>query len=142
MKKIFFLIAAVLLLSCDKDNDNNNNNPYLPNYPVNVQLNKSLPEYDNLNYVANPVYVNIAGVGIRGLIVMKTGEGSYAAFDRACPNQNLSSCSTMTINGINAKCPCDDKEYSLFTGLPTTQAQYPMKQYRAQLNGNYVIVTN
>ena len=141
MKKIFLLIAIAFFLSCDKDNNVNDNNPYLPNYPFNIQLNLALPEYNSLNFVSNPVYVNVAGAGIRGLIVMKTGEGMYVAFDRACPNQNLSSCSTMIINGINAICPCDDKEYSLFTGQ-SAGMQYPMKQYRAQLNGNYVVVTN
>jgi hypothetical protein len=40
----------------------------------------------------------------------------------------------MTINGINAVCGCDSKEYSLFTGQAQGGAQYPLKQYRVQAN--------
>ena len=54
------------------------------------------------------------------------------AYDAACPNQALTDCSTMTINGINAKCDCDNAEYSLFTGLSAGK-QYPMKAYRVQV---------
>lgn len=142
MKHFFFLIiSTLLLLSCNKDDNTNNNNPYLPNYPVNLQIDTNLPAYDDLKYVSNPVYINIAGAGIRGIIVMKVGEGLYNAFDAACPNQALSGCSTMTINGINAVCPCDEKQYSLFTGL-ASGAQYPMKQYRTSFNGTVVSITN
>lgn len=141
MKHCFFLIITTLLfISCSKD-DNKNNNPYLPNYPVNLQIDRNLPSYSNLNYVSNPVYVNIAGAGIRGIIVMKIGEGQYNAFDAACPNQSLSSCSTMTISGINAVCACDNKQYSLFTGL-ASGAQYPMKQYRVSVNGSILSIYN
>ncbi len=142
MKRYLFLILSTLLLiSCNKDENTNNGNPFLPNYPVNLQINTSLPAYDDLNYVSNPVYINIAGAGIRGIIAMKTGEGLYTAFDAACPNQSLSDCSTMTINGINAVCPCDDKEYSLFTGL-ASGVQYPMKQYRVSFNSGILNIYN
>jgi hypothetical protein len=46
----------------------------------------------------------------------------------------------MTIDGINAVCGCDSKEYSLFTGQGTLQ--YPMKQYRVQVNGTALRVYN
>ncbi|MGX7667264.1 hypothetical protein [Flavobacterium pedocola] len=141
MRKFAALFFLMVVLSCDKDSNVNDNNPYLPNYPVNVQLNLNLPEYNGLNYVSNPVYVNLAGSGIRGLIVMKTGEGMYNAFDRACPNQALSDCSTMTISGINALCPCDEKEYSLYSGQ-AAGVQYPMKKYRVELMGNYLRIFN
>lgn len=139
MKRYFFLIlTTILFISCDKDENANNNNPNLPNYPVNLQINMSLPAYTNLQFPSNAVYVG--GYGVRGIIVFNTGSG-YNAFDAACPNQALSSCSTMTINGINAICSCDQKQYSLFTGL-ATGAQYPMKQYRTTVNGNVIQVYN
>lgn len=142
MKHYFFLILSTLLfIGCSKDDNTSNNNPYLPNYPVNLQIDTNLPAYDDLKFVSNPVYINIAGAGVRGIIVMKVGEGLYNAFDAACPNQALSSCSTMTINGINAVCPCDEKQYSLFNGL-ASGAQYPMKQYRTSFNGTVVSIYN
>ena len=141
MKHSFFLIiATILFISCNKDEGLNYNNPYLPNYPVNLQIDRNLPAYDNLNYPSNAVYISSGNAGVRGIIIFNTGSG-YNAFDAACPNQALSSCSTMSVDGIYAVCSCDDKEYSLFTGL-AAGAQYPMKQYRVSVNGSVISVTN
>ena len=133
MKRIFyFLILFIVFFSCDRDIQTDNNNPYLPNYSFEVILNMSFPQYSSLAFPSNAVYVNSAGAGIRGLIVFNAGSGNFLAYDAACPNQPLTDCSTMTINGINAKCPCDDAEYSLFTGLAAGK-QFPMKAYRVQM---------
>ncbi len=47
----------------------------------------------------------------------------------------------MTIEGLNAVCPCDEAEYSLFTGQSEGK-QYPLKQYRVEVNGNTLLVYN
>ncbi|HSD06279.1 hypothetical protein [Flavobacterium sp.] len=102
----------------------------------------NLPLYSKLRSASNAVYY--ADAGVKGIIVFNTGSG-YNAFDAACPNQELSSCSTMTINGINAVCPCDSKEYLLFTGQPLKSdatTTYPMKQYRVQVNGDVIHIYN
>jgi nitrite reductase/ring-hydroxylating ferredoxin subunit len=133
MKRIFyFLILFIVFFSCDRDIQTDNNNPYLPNYSFEVILNMSFPQYSSLAFPSNAVYINSAGAGIRGLIVFNAGSGNFLAYDAACTNQPLTDCSTITINGINAKCPCDDAEYSLFTGLAAGK-QYPMKAYRVQM---------
>lgn len=137
MKKIFPIIALILLLSCDGGSFNNNN-PYLPNYPVELQINMSLPQYSNLQYPSN--HVVDYSQGVRGIVIFNTGSG-FNAFDLACPNQTLSSCSTMSIEGINAICDCDSAEYSLFSGQSPGK-QYRMKQYRVQINGNTLLIYN
>jgi nitrite reductase/ring-hydroxylating ferredoxin subunit len=96
-----------------------------------------LPSYGSLLYPSNAVYY--AGQGVRGLIIFNTGSG-YNAFDAACPNQAIGACSTMTIKGINAICPCDGREYSLFTGQGGLQ--YPLKQYRVEVIGNMLRIYN
>jgi nitrite reductase/ring-hydroxylating ferredoxin subunit len=63
-------------------------------------------------------------------------------FLAACPNQALSACSTMTLKGINVVCSCDNNEYSLFTGLSQGGSQYPLKQYRVEVNGTILRVYN
>ncbi|WP_130733450.1 hypothetical protein [Flavobacterium sp. J27] len=132
MKKIYiYLFLFVLLLSCNKDDSINNNNPYLPNYPVDITINLSLPQYNNLQFVSNSVYINSGAAGVRGVIVFNAGSNNYVAYDAACPNQPLSSCSTMTIEGIKAICACDDAEYSFFSGQAPGK-QYAMKRYRVQ----------
>ena len=142
MKRFFSIVTFIIVcLSCEKDNNNNNNNPYLPNYSFEINLNMSFPQYSSLQYPSNAVYVNAAGVGVRGIIVFNAGS-SYVAFDAACPNQPLSDCSTMIISGVNAKCPCDDAMYSLFTGLASGK-EYPMKMYRVQMvDANTIKVFN
>ena len=85
--------------------------------------------------------VYISGQGVRGIIVFNNSGITYNAFDAACPNQALSSCSTMTIKGINALCACDNAEYSLFSGQCAGK-QYPLKQYRVEVNGNLLHVYN
>lgn len=146
MKKYFLLLIAFPMLFGCSTNSTNNNNPYLPNYTVNLDVNMSLPQYSDLKFVSNGVY--ISGQGVRGVFVFNTGSG-YVAFDAACPNQALSSCSTMTFKKIddqridrtNVVCACDNAQYSLFSGQSAGKP-YPLKQYRVEVNGNLLRVYN
>jgi len=145
MKKyILLLLVLPFVFSCDKD-ENSNNNPYLPNYNFSLDINMELISYQELMYPSNPVYIGQAGIGINGIIVMNTGN-SFVAFEASCPNQQLSACSVINeddLNGVNAVCPCDQVQYSLFTGLPTTPAEYSLKPYRVeQLSSTMIRVYN
>ena len=126
-----------LFSACDKEGFNNRN-PYIPNYSFSEEINMSLPAYSNLQFPSNGIYY--PGGGALGLIIFNTGS-SYVAYDAACPNQDITSCSMMQIDGINAVCDCDSAEYSLFTGQ-SPGMQYPMKQYRVQISGNVLTVYN
>ena len=142
MKKyIILLVALVFIMGCDKD-DYTSTNKYLPDYSFKVEVNTDLPLYGQLKFPSNPVRINVVGAGINGIIVTNTGSGNYAAFEASCPNQQLSNCSVLTINGILAKCPCDGVEYSLLTGDATSDVQYPLKRYRVQAVGSNIIITN
>ena len=138
MKKLFLLLLIIPFFSGCSNNDYNNNNPYLPGYNFNIDIDMNLPLYTGLLYTGNPVRITIEGIGINGIIVMNTG-GGYAAWEASCPNQDLGSCSVLSIDGINAVCPCDDVEYSLFTGLPNADLKYPLKSYRVQVVSQTVI---
>jgi nitrite reductase/ring-hydroxylating ferredoxin subunit len=148
MKKILLLFVSIALLFSCSNNSFDNKNPYLPSYPVDIQINLSLPLYLKLKFISNGVY--IYGKGVRGVFVFNTGSG-YNAFDAACPNQALSSCSTMDFKKLDpldplkidytrVVCPCDGTEYSLFTGQG--KLQYPLKQYRVEVNGDMIHVYN
>ena len=141
MKRYFLIIIVILTLSCHKDKVVNDN-PYLPNYSFSVVVNTSLPSYSNLQFPSNPVLITNAGAGIKGIIMMKVGTDDYRAFEASCPNQYPNDCSLMTINGINAKCPCDSKEYSLYTGVAVSGGQYPLKPYRIEISGANLRVYN
>jgi hypothetical protein len=142
MKKILILMAFFpFLFACDAGTVNYNN-PNLPNYPVNLSINMSLPQYSNLQFPSNHV-VNYTQ-GVAGIVVFNTGSG-FNAFDLACPNQLFgSACSSaMTIDGIQAKCNCDVSEnpYNLFSGQSPGQS-YTMKPYRVEINGSNLIIFN
>jgi len=129
MKKIILLLLLISILpGCSKD-DYRSQNPYLPDYNFSMDINLDLPLYSRLNFTSNPVRIFQTGIGINGIIVMNTGSG-FTAWEATCPNQPMSECSILEINGINAVCHCDNVEYSLFNGQGP--AQYPLKQYRVE----------
>ncbi len=141
MKKILVLLAFVpFLFGCDAGTINYNN-PNIPNYPVNLSINMSLPQYNSLQFPSN--YAVEYSQGARGIVIFNTGSG-YTAFDLACPNQSAADCtSAMSVNGIEAKCNCNLSEnpYSLFSGQSPGQ-NYTMKPYRVTVSGSNLIVTN
>nr|WP_322623246.1 hypothetical protein [uncultured Flavobacterium sp.] len=138
MKKLFTLIIAIIALASCSSDSYVTRNPYLNAGNFSVAIDMNLPLYNNLLYTANPVVVSIDGYGINGLILMNTGSG-YVAWENSCPNQELSSCSLLRVNGTYATCPCDSVQYSLFTGQPTTAMKYNLKAYRVEILSNTAI---
>jgi nitrite reductase/ring-hydroxylating ferredoxin subunit len=140
MKKTLLLILlSFTIFGCNKDKFNNNN-PYLPNYSFSMDVNINLPNYNQLTFTGNGIRVYPANGPAKGVIIFNTGS-TYNAFDGACPNQNISSCSLLTISGSNANCPCSSENYNLFTGQSPGK-EYPLKQYRVEVNGDIIRVYN
>ncbi|MFT5215340.1 MAG: hypothetical protein ACI83H_000448 [Glaciecola sp.] len=141
MKKIaVFSLISLLFLSCSKKDDNDSNCNFLQNVGVNTSLNLNLPQYNDLNFISNPIY--ISGQGNGGLIVTNTGTG-FVALDAADPNHMLNTCSILTISGLEGICGCvDANKYSLFTGQPleNPDLRCGLKAYRAELSGNILII--
>jgi len=142
MKKYLTLILALPFLLCCSKEEIRNNNPYLPNYSFSFPIDISFPTYNDLRYPSAPVVITGAGAGINGIVVMYTGN-SYVAFENTCPNHDVRPCSILQRNGILTKCTCDDIEYSLYDGSPTTQTRFPLKAYRVEvLNSTNIRVYN
>ncbi|TNJ44199.1 hypothetical protein KFZ70_03720 [Tamlana fucoidanivorans] len=142
MKYLFPLIFLITLFSCSKNSDDNRNCNFLLDVDVNTSINLTLPEYSQLQFPNNPVYISNAGNG--GVIVNNTGS-SYIAFDAADPNHIFENCSVLKINGINAICGCEDKnEYNLLNGLAVNNGNLrcPLKQYRVEPSGNNLLIFN
>lgn len=141
MKKfaVFSLITS-LFFSCSKNDDNNSNCNFLLNIGVSTSLNLNFPEYNDLNFISNSIYV--PGHGNGGLIVTNTGTG-FVAFDAADPNHVPSSCSILSISSGEGTCGCEDEnKYSLFTGQPleNPDLRCGLKTYRAELSGSNLII--
>ena len=131
-----------MLTSCSK-NDSDNNCNFLVNAGVDFTVNLNLPQFNDLQFPSNSVYVANQGNG--GVFVTNTGSG-ILAWDAADPNLPFSNCSILTlIDGITAKNSCDDENtYELITGqslnenLPCT-----LKPYRVEQTGNSTyLITN
>jgi len=142
MKKTILLsIIMLTVLSCNKSDDNDSNCNFLLNVGVNLPINLNLPEYSQLNFVSNPVY--IPNHGNLGIIVTNTGSG-FVAYDAADPNHTPNSCSTLSITGLNGTCGCtDENSYSLFTGQPLNDGDLRcgLKAYRVEVSGSNLFVT-
>ena len=143
MKKVLYLaLISLFFYSCSKSNSNNSNCNFLLNVGVNASLNLNLPQYSQLNFVSNSVFV--PGHGNKGLIVTNTGTG-FVAFDAGDPNHGQNSCSVLSVNGLEGTCGCmDENKYSLFTGQPLNNPNLPcgLKAYSAILNGSNLNITN
>ena len=145
MKHFFSLIFIALLFSCE--NDSTNRNPYLQEVSFSFELNLDLPLYTGLNNIGNPVYVGTSGVGTRGIFVMQVSPDQFFAFEASCPNHAPNSCSTMTINGQNVECSCENFEYNLFNGQLLNRPDddnryYDLLFYNTRFNGSSVFVSN
>ena len=138
--KFYFIIILILLNSCTKNiNDSNCNN--LLNLDVFYEVNLNLPQYSQLNFISNSVY--IPNVGNGGIIVTNSGSG-FLAWDAADPNHVNVPCAVLSISGLEATSSCAQQNtYSLITGqslgvaLPCT-----LKPYRIEQSGNILLITS
>lgn len=145
MRHFWSCILLIFLISCDSDSTNRN--PFLQEVGFRFDLNLNLPLYSGLNTIGNPVYVGNNGVGTRGAFVIKSGLDTFVAFEASCPNHAPNNCSTMTIDGQNVTCSCEDYTYSLFTGQQLDRPDdgnryYDLLFYRATQSGNTITISN
>lgn len=145
MRSLYAIFAILIVLSCS--NDEERRNPFLPEINFSFDISLNLPLYSPLTNIGNAVYVDVQGVGVRGVFVVNTGFDLFRAFEASCPNHAPSACSTMTSNGQIASCSCEDYEYNLLTGQQLNRPDdgnryYDMLEYRAVKNGNSVIISN
>lgn len=138
-KNCLILFSMFLLIGCSNSSFNNRN-PFIPNYSFDIQINTDLPSFNQLTFTGSGQKIYDATLNANGIIVFNNGS-TYVAYDGACPNQAASSCSSLTISGINAVCDCDSAQYNMFTGLATGK-QYPLKPYRVEVTGNLIRVYN
>jgi nitrite reductase/ring-hydroxylating ferredoxin subunit len=135
MKKLLSALTAIIVLSGCSNSETHYKNPYIPNYSFSIIINMNLPLYSGLKSPINPIPIDDANGGVKGIIAMQVSSTDYRVWERTCPNQYPSSCSRMEIDGVTAKCPCDDVIYSLFDGQPQQgfNVEYPMKPYRVEI---------
>jgi nitrite reductase/ring-hydroxylating ferredoxin subunit len=152
--KNFLIISLVLLLSvsCDKEK-----NDVIPDVVIDFHVDLVSDPYffDLASALGNSVYVSSAtnNLGIKaagydgnGIIIYHSLPDEYSAFDRTCPHCYVVSSLSKAVNidGIYAVCPQCATNYALPSfGAPSSgPGQYPLKNYRAELAGQYLHVWN
>lgn len=142
MKQFLILVFSALIFGCSSDDRINNCN-LLINAGVNFTVNFNLPQFSQLQFISNSVFV--PNQGNAGVIVTNVGTG-LRAWDAADPNVAPSQCSVLQIDGSEAVSGCPEaNRYSLFTGQPlgATDLQCGLKEYRvSQAGDNSFLITN
>ena len=132
--KIKYLFFLGLIIGCVKNIDDSRCN-FLLDLDIYYEVNLNLPQYNELNFISNSVY--IPNVGNGGIIIVNSGTG-YLAWDAADPNHTNLPCSVLTISGLEATSSCAEQNtYSLITGQSIGVAlTCSLKPYRVDSNGN------
>ena len=138
MKKVL-IIFLFLLFACNADDNNNPNCNFLIDAGVNITVNTNFPQFNQLQFPGNGVYVPNQGIG--GVWLWRLNSSTLYAWDAADPSHPWSSCSTLeeTGNGDIVSCTCDDgNQYSLATGQGFGENTQPctLQLYRVDDTGN------
>jgi nitrite reductase/ring-hydroxylating ferredoxin subunit len=150
---VFFLIISLqpFLVSCKKSKYD-----VIPTVVVDFSINLNDPLFINLLSPFTYVYVDqttnnwgqySAGYNNNGIIVFRSTEDEFYAYDRTCPYDYEVTQKNAKVNAVDmiyAVCPECGTEYALTAnGSPASGVgRYPLKNYRTAFNGLYVHVYN
>ncbi|HJV78250.1 MAG TPA: hypothetical protein VJ602_07685 [Paludibacter sp.] len=149
MKSLFryFLLAPLLALSVASCNDNVVSS--IPDYPVNLELNltSTYPTFRNshnqsLTFLKGITITDRIGYG--GILVYTSFDGTYYAFDMACPYEAKPTVRVYPNNLGQAVCEKCGSVFNLGYGLGDPQsgpAKEILKRYRATLSGDILYVS-
>ncbi len=149
---IIFLLFASFLISCSK-----NKNDVIPDVYIDFYISLNDPQFFNLTAPLNYVYVNAstnnmgskaAGYDNNGIIIFRSQEYEFLAFDRTCPYDYSVNGLSVQVNAedmIYAVCPECKSKYALpnfGTPLSGSVSRYPLKNYKTSFDGVNVRVWN
>jgi len=137
-----FLLLPVILFSCD---------PNLVDDPIPIVnfdelvVNLSFPDYTELNREGGYKDVSDLGGGVRGIILYRISSTAFVAYEKNCSYTPNEACATVEVHssGLFITDPCCASSFNFSDGLPTGgPAWRPLRQYRTQLNGNVLTITD
>lgn len=140
------LILTLIIMSCSGDDNINPNCNFLFDAVVNLTVNTNLPQFNQLEFPGNGVYVS--GQGNGGIWLWRRDSSTLLAWDASDPSLPPSSCSLLELSGTGdiVETSCDEvNQYSLATGVGLSGNTQPctLKPYRVDDLGNgQFLVTN
>ena len=109
--------------------------------PFQLTLNLDLPSNQSLEFEKNLI---LPDVGLKGVIVIRRDNNTYAAFERTCPFQPDEDCSLISMNAsqLYLECGCGDSFYNL-SGYPTNSpSPRKLREYYSTVSGNILYLDN
>lgn len=147
-KNLLILLVLPLFYNCGK---NNINPEPIPDVPVNVTVNMSLPSNSHLLNSGSFIYEQ---GGVKGIVIVHSIlDDDYYAFDRCCsykPNETCSKlemdstllvlrCGESKIGGFEK---CCDSKFNLEGQVYAGPASFGLKQYQVIRSGNLLNIKN
>nr|WP_321407475.1 Rieske 2Fe-2S domain-containing protein [uncultured Carboxylicivirga sp.] len=141
----FWIVGIMLLISIACNNDRYNP---IPNISFYGTINLELPQYNYTSFVVK--YAGNVKLGHNGVVVLKLSNSNYdiSAFDLMCPHDHDAPgyfYTELETNGdLEVVCPQCNSHFNLAAnGSPTEgPAQFTLRQYQTNLNGNYLTISN
>ena len=130
-KLAFFLgvIWIVVGSGCKKEEDT------VPNVAVNIYLQTTDPDFNDLNAVGGWIYLT---GGSRGILVYRFSMEEFKAFDRHCTYDPSSTCGVISVDqsGIIAVDSCCNSKFLITDGsVLEGPASLPLKPYQTYFDG-------
>jgi len=138
-KNTLILVSIILIVSCSDPVSQD----LLPNVPVNYIVNMNNVQYSDLQ-IPGVFKETPSNIGVKGILIYNFN-GTYKAFDLACPHLPVTSCDKMEFDGsILLTCTCDDTKFSIYDGSPQTNGiSNSAREYHVEvLGGNQLRITN
>lgn len=138
MRKLVYLIGFVMVLAaCGKEDQS-----YIPSVTVNFQAPLNDPRLTKLNSAGGAVA--ITGQGVAGLIIYRTPNNTYVAYDRCSSYQPEKRCAvTIDDTGLTATDPCSGAKFLLSDGTPVkAPATRSLRAYSVYVNNFNLFVSN
>ncbi len=139
MKKLFPILSVMLMLiplSCDKENENP-----VPYVYVNFSVNIGTTQIIELNNIGG--YAYFSG-GFRGIIIYRTSDSEFKAYDRACPfHPHEDNAFVRVDQAWLATCPECGSMFELnFGSVVDGPSKHPLREYRTFYNPPDLQVTS
>lgn len=140
---LFILLLFTTLSGCVKDSEDIIPNPgsfhrEVLNFEIDPNYNQQNPQI--IRYDRNGQYI-----GWQGVVVYKVGAGIVYAFDLMCPYEKSAGSLVQKQEDDNYKCPTCGSTYSVMTqygSLLEGPSKFALKPYRAEMDGNHLIIAN
>lgn len=133
--QIFLLIFILVGVSCNK----NRTHP-VPSIAFDVEIDMTLPTYQDLTGPGGWAYVN---AGIKGIVVYRQSQEVFVAWERMSPEDPEGKCTSGLVsdssNFLQLNDPCSDARFSMYDGSPIANSKWGLRKYQTVWGGSNIL---